>query len=227
MCTSVREHGEPADLGPRLQPPAINRIPSQPSADAGLACTPPRDGGSAKLDVQGTRRGAVSRASGRRGTGLSEKFLFDKSWLSMLPSLRGNGGHGHHPNLPEVLWRTLCMDMPYGSQFDPEAYGSHIPAEFAGQFRVFMLLVIFPEADRLILKHLSMPVSIKNTTTFRSTPHDLMSAELGPVLENMEAITSHDGGSCCLPSRQDIVHYWHDFEVLAGSKREWYCRWAE
>lgn len=71
--------------------PAIDRIPSQLSADAGLACTPPRDGGSAKLDVQGTRRGAVSRASGRRGTGLFEKIPFDKSWLSMLLSLCGNG----------------------------------------------------------------------------------------------------------------------------------------
>lgn len=38
-----------------------------------------------------------------------------------------------------------------------------------------------------------------------------MSAELGSVLENTEAITSHDGGSC-LPPRQDIVHYWHDFK---------------
>lgn len=102
--------------------------------------------------------------------------------------------------------------MPYGSQFDPEAYGSHVPAEFAGQFRTFMLLVILSEVDGLILQHSSMPVSIKNSKTFCSTPHDPMSAELGLVLEDMEAITSHDGGSCCLPSRQDIAHYWHDFK---------------
>ncbi|KAF5137669.1 hypothetical protein E5D57_001448 [Metarhizium anisopliae] len=57
-----------------------------------------------------------------------------------------------------------------------------------------------------------MPVSTENTTTFCSTPHDPVSAELGLVLENMEAIMSHDGGSRCLPPRQDIVHYWHDFK---------------
>lgn len=89
-----------------------------------------------------------------------------KSWLSMPPSLRGNGGHGPHPNLPEVPWRTLCMDMPHGSQFDPEAYGSHVPAEFAGRFRVSVLLVILSKADGLILQHVNMPVSTENTTTF-------------------------------------------------------------
>ncbi|KHO11650.1 lariat debranching enzyme [Metarhizium robertsii ARSEF 23] len=116
--------------------------------------------------------------------------------------------------------------MPHGSQFDPEAYGSHVPAEFAGRFRVFMLLVILSEVDGLILQDLNMPVSTENTTTFCSTLHDPMSAELGLVLENMEAITSHDGGSCCLPPRQDSPLLAR-LQVLAGSKREWYCRWAE
>ncbi|KAF5137668.1 hypothetical protein E5D57_001447 [Metarhizium anisopliae] len=132
MCTSVREDGEPANLDPRLQPARYQPHPEPTLRRRRTLHTHrPKDGGPAKLDVQGTRRGAVSRASGR-GTGLSEKFLFGKSWLPMPPSLRGNGGHGPHPNLPEVPWRTLCMEMPYGSQFDPEAYGSHVPAEFAG-----------------------------------------------------------------------------------------------
>ncbi|KID63490.1 Ankyrin and HET domain protein, partial [Metarhizium hybridum] len=145
-----------------------------------------------------------------------------KSWLSMLPSLRGNGGHGPHPNLPEVPWRTLCMDMPHGSQFDPEAYGSRVLVEFAGRFRIFMLLVVLSEVDGLILQHVNMLVSTEDTTTFCSTPHDPMSAEIGLVLENMEAITSHDGGSCCLPPRQDSPLLAR-LQVLAGSKRELYC----
>ncbi|KID62129.1 uncharacterized protein G6M90_00g051460 [Metarhizium brunneum] len=106
--------------------------------------------------------------------------------------------------------------MPYGSQFDPEACGSHVPAEFAGRSRVSVLLVILSEVDGLILQHVNMPVSAENTTKFYSTLHDPVSAELGLVLKNMEAITSHDGGSCCSPPRQGIV------QVLAGSKREWY-----
>ncbi|KAH0593397.1 hypothetical protein MHUMG1_08854 [Metarhizium humberi] len=164
---SDREDGEPADLGLRLQPARYQPHPEPTLRERRTLHTHrPKDGGPAKLDAQGTRRGAVSRASGRRGTRLSEKFLFGKSWLSMLPSLRGNGEHGPHPNLPEVPWRTMCMDMPYGSQFDPEAYGSHVPAEFAGQFRVFMLLVILSDVDGLILQDVNMPVSTENTTTF-------------------------------------------------------------
>lgn len=64
---SDREDGEPADLGPRHPEPTLRRRRT-------LHTHRPKDGGPAKLDAQGTRRGAVSRASGRRGTGLSEKF---------------------------------------------------------------------------------------------------------------------------------------------------------
>lgn len=197
---------------PDFSLPAINGIPSQFSADAGLAYTSPENTpDSTTLHVQGTKVGTISRVSGRRGTGPSEKLLFDSSWLTMLLSLRDNGGYGPNPNLSEILWRTLCMDMSYGSQFDPEAYGSHAPAEFASQFQTFMLLIILSEADRLTLQHLDLPISTKNSVIFSDTPYDAMSTDLSSTLDEIEAITSHDGESCSLPSRQEILHYWNHF----------------
>jgi hypothetical protein len=198
---------------PDFSLPAINGIPGQFSADAGLAYSPPESTPeSNSLHVQGAKVGTVSRVSGRRGTGPSEKLLFDKSWLSMLLSLRENGGYGAQPNLCEILWRTLCMDMSYGSQFDPEAYGSHAPAEFGPQFRIFMLLIILSEADRLVLQHLDLPVSNRSSVTLTGTLYDPMSTEFRAVLDDVEALVSHDGQDCFLPSRDEILRHWNDYE---------------
>lgn len=59
---------------PRLQPARYQPHPEPTLRERRTLHTHrPKDGGPAKLDAQGTRRGAVSRASGR-GTRLSEKF---------------------------------------------------------------------------------------------------------------------------------------------------------
>lgn len=195
---------------PDFSLPAINGIPSQFSADAGLVYRPPEERANANnLHVQGTKIGNISRVSGRRGTGPSEKLLFDTSWLSMLLSLREKTSS--NTNLSEILWRTLCMDMSYGSQFDPEAYGSHAPDDFALQFRTFILLIILSEADRLILQHLNLPLSTKNKLIFSNTTYDPMTTNLLPTLQQIEEITAHDGDMCCLPSREEILHFWNDF----------------
>ncbi|PVH72592.1 ankyrin and HET domain-containing protein, partial [Cadophora sp. DSE1049] len=76
--------------------PGANAIPANFCADKGMEYVPPKavdDPACAVLQVRGAFIGKVSQVGGRPGTGTAEKWLFDRSWLTMALALRGKGGY--------------------------------------------------------------------------------------------------------------------------------------
>lgn len=206
---------------PDFSLPGINGVSGNFSADNGFEYQPFDD---APLDcpilhVKGAKVGTVTRTSGRQGTGPSEKLLFDPSWLTLVLSLRGNGGYGPQPILSEVLWRTLCMDMSYGSLFDPGSYGNRAPDEFGMQFRMFFTLLMLAGGDRKIRDRMSLPLTTKTEIIFSHLDYDPMKKQeagggshdgLQSSLEDLDALETHDGGKAWTPGSDEVLQYWND-----------------
>jgi hypothetical protein len=188
----------------------VNAVPKNFSADKGLEYIQPRaiDLDCPVLHVKGAFLGNVSQVGGRPGTGNGEKLQFDRSWLTLPLSLRGNSKCNV---LSDILWRTLCMNMSIGSVFDPGVYGDQAPNDLGIQFRYFLLLLILAAADGKIREKLGLEITTKHELIFSHLDYDPMKEDMEPVLADLDAFEEHDGPGCWLPSRKEVLEYWNNY----------------
>lgn len=186
---------------------AVNAVPDIFEADKGLEGAKMTIGSlnDPSLCVRGIRLGSVSRANGRIATGASGKFIFDPGWLKLVLSLKNTKGH-----LSEILWRTLCMDLTYGSFFDHTKYGDKAPNEFGQQFMMFMMLMLLSGADRQTLLKNNMDLKAVGPVSYVDAAYDPFTQDMASVLEDLDAIAAHDGDKNLLPLRAEVLSYWNN-----------------
>ena len=197
---------------PDFSLPGINSVPGTYSADAGIEYQPidNKTSAPASLSLRGVQIGTISEVSGRRGTGPSEKLLFDESWLRMTLSLLPS--KGSRMSLSETLWRTLCMNRSYGSLFDSGIFGTGAPDELGGQFRMLLLLMILSEGDYKIRQHLDLAPSPRADIIFSHDGYDPMIQDMEPTLALLEQIATNDGQDCYTPTRTEVLHFWNELK---------------
>lgn len=189
---------------------ASNAVPDFFTADKGLKDewsgkdTPVDE--NPRLASRGLRLGRISKANGRIATGPFAKFLFDPGWLKLVLSLKTEGNQP----LSEILWRTLCMDLTYGSFFDHEKYGDRAPAEFGQQFMMFMMLMVLSGADRKTLENNNIEPAAIPQVSIVDAAYDPFEEDMVGVLDDLDAIAAHDGDKNVLPLRSEVVSYWNN-----------------
>lgn len=214
LYSSERRPGLPCWV-PDYSVPAMNPIPDIFSASKNLPFETPKSNSEEddpRLRVKGIRLGALTQVSGRQGTGPLEKFIFDPKWFEMILSLKELPEGQSRPPLAELLWRTLCMDMTYGSFLSAEDYGSRAPDEYKDQFTSFALLTILTLADRKVLQKNGIdPAATTASVYMFDVAYDPFHEDLASVLQNLDAIIDHDGESASfLPPSGLIVKFWND-----------------
>ena len=195
-----------------------NSISGNFSADKGLEYNPPRpvaDPACPILGIRGALIGKISQVGGRPGTGVWEKLRFDPTWLSMLLSLRGQGGYGETPSLSSILWTTLCMNLSSGSMFDPKLYGDTAPDIHGFGFKYFFLLMLLAAGDSKIREKLGLEANTTEPDLVFSHQLDydpmVAGGDMEPVLADLDALHEHDGDQCWLPSRQEVLRFWNNY----------------
>lgn len=221
IFSPLRRDGLPSWV-PDFSLPGMNAIPQLFTADKGLKpeIRMETEPDNPVLRIKGLYLGTVSRVGSRPSTGPGSKFLFDPSWLELAVSLidrdqRANSEIGGKKTLiSETLWRTLCMNMSLGGYYDPAKYGTQVPEEFGSQFTLLVMLLILSEADGLILKYLGEERNFDNSewVIFNGLYNPFEDDTLASALQCLDVIGAHDGDECCLPSREEVLALWNDFE---------------
>ncbi|CAM1504189.1 Fc.00g017800.m01.CDS01 [Cosmosporella sp. VM-42] len=192
--------------------PGKNPIPNLFTADRGLEYIPPRSDitDDPSLKVRGLRLGSISQIQNRPGATPGEKHVFDPSWLKMLLSLKPEEEENAQPVVSEILWRTLCMNMSYGSFYDATSFGPRAPEDFGHQFKIFMMLMILAAGDDAVLKHFDVEVASSfRGAVYIKEPFNPFEEDMASVLEDLDAIEAHDGDKYCLPSRLEVLTLWN------------------
>ncbi|KAH6900147.1 heterokaryon incompatibility protein-domain-containing protein [Thelonectria olida] len=210
IVSQERRQGLPSWV-PDFGLPGVNAIPNLFSADKGLEYHALKGDllDEPVLRVRGFRRGAINLVGNRQATNPGEKFRFDASWLKMALSLKMDEKGGGRRLVSEVLWRTLCMDMSYGSFFDAEKFGPRAPDEFNRQFKIFMMVMILAVGDAQVLQHFGIDKSpYDRNLTVISEPYNPFDQDLASVLDDLDALSARDGEECCTPTREEVVVLW-------------------
>ncbi|KPM35304.1 hypothetical protein AK830_g11259 [Neonectria ditissima] len=192
--------------------PGVNGIPNLFSADKGLQYRPLQVDrlDSPILATRGMRLGEISQVANRPASRPGDKFLFDQSWLKLALSLKVGEGIGTTLCVSNILWRTLCMDMSYGSFFDAKKFGPRAPDDFGRQFKIFIMVMILAGADAQVLKHFGIEQSVENGgITVIAEPYNPFEQDMGLTLDSLDALSTNDGIECCTPTRAEVMAMWN------------------
>ncbi|KAM5363563.1 hypothetical protein ACJZ2D_011947 [Fusarium nematophilum] len=213
IASKRRQPGLPSWV-PDFSLPGINAIPDLFKADKGLTLQLPstlRDNiDPPRLKVSGIRLGKISQVGTRSGTGHGDKFSFNPSWLKMALSLKLEWQD--EELISSILWRTLCMDMSYGSFYDAKKFGPRAPADFGHQFKILMLLMVLSRADGLVAKNAGIE------DNFQAGKLPIVEASYDPfedmasTLDDLDVIARNDGDGCCTPTREEVLVLWDSIQ---------------
>ncbi|KAH7155265.1 heterokaryon incompatibility protein-domain-containing protein [Dactylonectria estremocensis] len=199
--------------------PGVNAIPNLFSADKGLEYQPLEADrlDSPVLGLRGFCLGRIGKVANRPASNPGDKFLFDPSWLKLALSLRMTKTDGAKASISNILWRTLCMDMSYGSFFNAKKFGPQAPDEFGNQFKLFMMVMILAGADAQVLRHFGIekPSSDRRLTVI-TEPYNPFEQDMAVILDNLDKITAYDGNECCTPSREEVTVLWDSLQYTVA-----------
>ncbi|KAH7156782.1 heterokaryon incompatibility protein-domain-containing protein [Dactylonectria macrodidyma] len=199
--------------------PGVNAIPNLFSADKGLEYQP-LDANRLDCSILGLRGlclGTIGKIANRPASNPGDKFLFDPSWLKLALSLKTAQAYGAKSGISNNLWRTLCMNMSYGSFFDAKKFGPQAPDEFGNQFKIFMMVMILAGADAQVLKHFEIekPSSDRRLTVI-TEPYHPFQQDMAAVLDDLDEIAAYDGDECCTPSREEVTVLWDSLQYTVS-----------
>lgn len=200
--------------------PGVNAIPNLFAADKGLEYRPLKADrlDSPILGLRGFRLGTISQVGNRPASRPGDKFLFDPSWLKLALSIKASEADGDSSRLTDTLWRTLCMDMSYGSFFDAQKFGPRAPDDFGHQFKIFTMLMILAAADAQVLNHFGVDKPPVGGRVFKVIPEPYNPFEDGmaTVLDDLDALAACDSDERCTPSREEVTVLWDSFQYTVS-----------